>query len=209
MESPSVRALWGRAGAGLGRLLLGLACLGFASAHAVTITVKGSDFRFESGESVADILSKINNAQDTYTLAVSSATSGVASSASGSVRASSRSGPSCSGSMASKPANDATVSTKFHTARSATVILPGLSAHHAHGSMERFSNKMAIAPTASISIICGNASPGIEPYAANAFTQKTLSGSFQVRNKYLKQLLAGNVGYDYTMFFTQIVDNDV
>ncbi len=55
---------------------------------------------------------------------------------------------------------------------------------------ERFSNKMAIAPTASISIICGNASPGIEPFAANAFTQKTLSGSFQVRNRYLKQLLA-------------------
>ena len=58
------------------------------------------------------------------------------------------------------------------------------------GAMERFSNKMAIAPTASISIICGNASPGIEPYAANAFTQKTLSGSFQVRNKFLKALLA-------------------
>jgi ribonucleoside-diphosphate reductase alpha chain len=58
------------------------------------------------------------------------------------------------------------------------------------GIMERFSNKLAIAPTASISIIAGNASPGIEPYAANAFTQKTLSGSFQVRNKYLKQLLA-------------------
>ncbi len=58
------------------------------------------------------------------------------------------------------------------------------------GVMERFSNKMAIAPTASISIICGNASPGIEPFAANAFTQKTLSGSFQVRNKYLKKLLA-------------------
>ncbi len=58
------------------------------------------------------------------------------------------------------------------------------------GGKDRFSNKMAIAPTASISIICGNASPGIEPYAANAFTQKTLSGSFQVRNKYLKQLLA-------------------
>lgn len=57
------------------------------------------------------------------------------------------------------------------------------------GSKERFSNKMAIAPTASISIITGNASPGIEPYAANVFTQKTLSGSFPVRNKYLRQLL--------------------
>lgn len=58
------------------------------------------------------------------------------------------------------------------------------------GGKDRFSNKMAIAPTASISIITGNASPGIEPYAANVFTQKTLSGSFPVRNKYLKALLA-------------------
>ncbi len=55
--------------------------------------------------------------------------------------------------------------------------------------MERFSNKMAIAPTASISIICGGASPGIEPNAANAYTHKTLSGSFPVKNKYLEKLL--------------------
>ena len=59
-----------------------------------------------------------------------------------------------------------------------------------YGIMERFSNKMAIAPTASISIICGGSSPGIEPNVANSFTHKTLSGSFNVRNKYLKQLLA-------------------
>jgi ribonucleoside-diphosphate reductase alpha chain len=59
-----------------------------------------------------------------------------------------------------------------------------------YGLMERFSNKMAIAPTASISIICGGSSPGIEPNAANAYTHKTLSGSFSVRNKYLKALLA-------------------
>jgi len=57
------------------------------------------------------------------------------------------------------------------------------------GIMERFSNKTAIAPTASISVICGNSSPGIEPYAANSFTQKTLTGSFVVRNKFLSQLL--------------------
>ncbi|WP_081775933.1 ribonucleoside-diphosphate reductase subunit alpha [Asaia platycodi] len=58
-----------------------------------------------------------------------------------------------------------------------------------YGFMERFSNKMAIAPTASISIIAGNASPGIEPISANVFLQKTLSGSFTVRNRHLLQLL--------------------
>ena len=58
-----------------------------------------------------------------------------------------------------------------------------------YGIMERFSNKMAIAPTASISIICGGASPGIEPNAANAYTHKTLSGSFPVKNKFLTALL--------------------
>lgn len=57
------------------------------------------------------------------------------------------------------------------------------------GSPERFSNKTAIAPTASISIIAGNASPGIEPFAANSFVQKTLTGSFTVRNKHLEKLL--------------------
>jgi len=58
-----------------------------------------------------------------------------------------------------------------------------------YGINERFSNKTAIAPTASISIICGGASPGIEPIAANSFTQKTLSGSFNVRSQALDRLL--------------------
>jgi ribonucleoside-diphosphate reductase alpha chain len=57
------------------------------------------------------------------------------------------------------------------------------------GIMERFSSKLAIAPTASISIIANNSSPGIEPFAANSFTQKTLTGSFNVRNKNLVKLL--------------------
>lgn len=57
------------------------------------------------------------------------------------------------------------------------------------GLTDRFTHKMAIAPTASISIIAGNSSPGIEPYNANTFTQKTLTGSFNVRNKHLKKLL--------------------
>ncbi len=58
-----------------------------------------------------------------------------------------------------------------------------------YGIKERFSNKTAIAPTASISVICGGASPGIEPIAANSYTHKTLSGSFNVRNKYLAKIL--------------------
>jgi ribonucleoside-diphosphate reductase alpha chain len=72
-----------------------------------------------------------------------------------------------------------------------------------YGFMERFSNKMAIAPTASISIICGGSSPGIEPNAANSYTHKTLSGSFNVRNKYLKQLLAEK-GQDTDEVWTSI-----
>jgi ribonucleoside-diphosphate reductase alpha chain len=58
-----------------------------------------------------------------------------------------------------------------------------------YGIMERFSNKIAIAPTASISIITGGASPGIEPNTANAYTHKTLSGSHLVRNKALELVL--------------------
>ncbi len=58
-----------------------------------------------------------------------------------------------------------------------------------YGIMERFSNKIAIAPTASISIITGGASPGIEPNSANAYTHKTLCGSHAVRNPYLAKLL--------------------
>lgn len=57
------------------------------------------------------------------------------------------------------------------------------------GITARFSNKTAVAPTASISIIAGSTSPGIEPLAANSFTHKTLSGSYTVRNHFLEALL--------------------
>ncbi len=57
------------------------------------------------------------------------------------------------------------------------------------GVMERFSCKMAIAPTASISIICGGTSACIEPIPANIYTHKTLSGSFIVKNPFLLKLL--------------------
>ena len=58
------------------------------------------------------------------------------------------------------------------------------------GVMERFSCKMAIAPTASISIITGGTSACVEPIPANIYTHKTLSGSFSIRNPYLEKLLA-------------------
>jgi ribonucleoside-diphosphate reductase alpha chain len=75
-----------------------------------------------------------------------------------------------------------------------------------YGFMERFSNKMAIAPTASISIICGGASPGIEPIAANVYNHKTLSGSFIVRNPSLKKVLAQH-GRDDEDTWTSITVN--
>jgi ribonucleoside-diphosphate reductase alpha chain len=58
-----------------------------------------------------------------------------------------------------------------------------------NGVKARFSHKLAIAPTASISIICGGTSAGIEPIPANVYTHKTLSGSFTVKNPYLEQVL--------------------
>jgi ribonucleoside-diphosphate reductase alpha chain len=76
-----------------------------------------------------------------------------------------------------------------------------------YGVMERFSNKMAIAPTASISIICGGASPGIEPNAANAYTHKTLSGSFAVKSPYLEKLLREK-GHDTEDVWSSIYTNE-
>jgi ribonucleoside-diphosphate reductase alpha chain len=57
------------------------------------------------------------------------------------------------------------------------------------GIPERFSHKLAVAPTASISVICGGASACIEPIPANVYTHKTLSGSFSVRNPALTDVL--------------------
>ena len=76
-----------------------------------------------------------------------------------------------------------------------------------YGIMERFSNKIAIAPTASISIITGGASPGIEPNTANAYTHKTLSGSHFVRNKNLEKVLQAK-GKNTEEVWTSIVTNE-
>jgi ribonucleoside-diphosphate reductase alpha chain len=58
-----------------------------------------------------------------------------------------------------------------------------------NGSNRRNAHLLAVAPNASSSIICGGTSPSIEPFRANVFTHKTLSGSFKVKNKYLDDLI--------------------
>ncbi|WP_343683716.1 ribonucleoside-diphosphate reductase subunit alpha [Asticcacaulis sp.] len=75
------------------------------------------------------------------------------------------------------------------------------------GVMERFSHKLAIAPTASISIICGGTSAGIEPIPANIYTHKTLSGSFAVKNPFLRTLLAEK-GLDTPETWDSIVEHE-
>ncbi|CAN1499659.1 NrdA Ribonucleotide reductase, alpha subunit [Caulobacteraceae bacterium] len=75
------------------------------------------------------------------------------------------------------------------------------------GVMARFTHKLAIAPTASISIICGGTSAGIEPIPANIYTHKTLSGSFSVKNPYLEKLL-DTKGFNNDATWTSILENE-
>lgn len=75
------------------------------------------------------------------------------------------------------------------------------------GMMARFSHKMAVAPTASISIICGGTSAGIEPIPANVYTHKTLSGSFTVKNRQLQRLLASK-DMDKDEVWTSILEHE-
>jgi len=57
------------------------------------------------------------------------------------------------------------------------------------GTGLRNAHLLAVAPNASSSIICGGTSPSIEPYRANVYSHKTLSGTYQVKNRYLEKLL--------------------
>jgi ribonucleoside-diphosphate reductase alpha chain len=75
------------------------------------------------------------------------------------------------------------------------------------GVMERFSHKLAIAPTASISIICGGTSAGIEPIPANIYSHKTLSGTFAVKSPYLERLLE-TTGHNTPAVWDSILENE-
>lgn len=83
---------------------------------------------------------------------------------------------------------------------------PCLDAKEQH-VMARFSHKLAIAPTASISIICGGTSACIEPIPANIYTHKTLSGSFTVKNRYLEALLEIK-GLNTATTWQSIIENE-
>ena len=71
----------------------------------------------------------------------------------------------------------------------------------------RNAHLLAIAPNASSSIICGNTSPSIEPYRANAFTQKTKTGSSLLKNEYLENILQ-DLDQDTDEVWKSIVTNN-
>ena len=76
----------------------------------------------------------------------------------------------------------------------------------AYPLMIRNAHLLAVAPNASSSIICGNTSPSIEPYRANAFTQKTKSGTSLQKNEYLEHILQ-ELGEDNPEVWKSIVTN--
>ena len=57
------------------------------------------------------------------------------------------------------------------------------------GSGYRNTHLRAIAPTVSNSKLSGNVSPGIEPWAANVFTEQSAKGTFIRKNPTLKKVL--------------------
>ena len=71
----------------------------------------------------------------------------------------------------------------------------------------RNAHLLAIAPNASSSIICANTSPSIEPYRANAFTQKTKSGTSLLKNEYLEHTL-DEIGMNTDEVWKSIMTNN-
>ena len=75
------------------------------------------------------------------------------------------------------------------------------------GIKARFSHKLAIAPTASISIICGGTSACVEPIPANIYNHKTLSGNYAVKNPSLENLLKKK-GINTDLIWQSIVERE-
>ena len=74
------------------------------------------------------------------------------------------------------------------------------------GSGLRHAHRMAIAPNATSSLICGCVSPSVEPVPGNAYAHKTLSGTHEVRNPALEALLA-SLGQSTPEVWSSIVVN--
>jgi len=92
------------------------------------------------------------------------------------------------------------------SATTETLALERGEAPDATGNGVRNCHLLAIAPNASSSIICGNTSPSIEPYRANAYTQKTKSGTSLQKNEYLEDILR-DLGMDTPDVWKSIVTN--
>jgi ribonucleoside-diphosphate reductase alpha chain len=92
-------------------------------------------------------------------------------------------------SVAARMLNKTIFKTFGEAARKASVRLGEERGLPLDGGTQRNSYVTSIQPTASTAFLCGEATPAIEPIAGNAYLQKTLSGSFLVKNRYLESFL--------------------
>tara|TARA_X000000950_G_scaffold246268_1_gene303638 strand:+ start:806 stop:2548 length:1743 start_codon:yes stop_codon:yes gene_type:complete len=74
------------------------------------------------------------------------------------------------------------------------------------GTGFRNTHLRAIAPTVSNSKLSGNVSPGVEPWAANVFTEQSAKGTFIRKNKELKKVLR-KIGIDNKETWDKILED--
>ena len=74
------------------------------------------------------------------------------------------------------------------------------------GTGMRNTHLRAVAPTVSNSKLAGNVSPGIEPWAANVFTEQSAKGTFIRKNKELKKVLR-KIGIDTKETWDKILED--
>ena len=74
------------------------------------------------------------------------------------------------------------------------------------GTGMRNTHTRSIAPTVSNSKLAGNVSPGVEPWAANVFTEQSAKGTFIRKNKELKKVLR-KIGIDNKETWDKILED--
>ena len=72
--------------------------------------------------------------------------------------------------------------------------------------INRNTHLMAVAPTASISTLCGLSSQGIDPRLANIYTARTNIGSYTIKNKFLEEAL-DKINMNTEEVWKSILDN--